>query len=801
MNANNQNQFEGSLEDRGLDPLLEELLGNVSPPDLQNRIQKRLREFDPTSPRAEDLIAATSAAEKDLARGLDAFVIAPPVQRLEAPVGSSLHPEKSGPWRAFVVCASLAASILLAAFLSQPLWNSQNSGNSIAGKQTPVFPELGEAHKNAANTEPSNQSINNAREKVAGSTNSSVTGSSSQTGDSDNLLHNNDSTSPEQIAANTAASSNTDTKIDQAPSASSQVAASETQSGAGNVKVDPIARPESIVANNPIATNITSKKLVRNEALPNEQIVSVIDRQMEHMWSSIGVKPERTVSETELINRITLAIVGRLPTSAEFESLKSAEPKKLFPTLVDRLLGSDEYAKHWAPLLAQHYLGFPLPSQRDQTPAQIAFVEWVESSLRNGVSIGELERQLFAISSASSTDPATTVDASKHWLIAAMERGEGALHDSSLAAQSGSKPFEPREAAVVALARHAMRLSNKSEMICSQCHNTNPTTESATANATKQETFWNTVASFSNVGTQWINDAKSIAITKANPFYFEDDQGKLTLATATLPNGEKLILNHESLNQIGDWFKESTEPRRAVVNVVWNELFEQPLVPVFGLSEQEGYRDRVDLCDLLAVQFNAHDGDLKTLLKWTVLSKPFRLERAVTDSPWYMRSSNSQIAAMAQRRRAFASFSHSTLPNVDSSSRLVEIRTLSKWLEKRDGSMLSNRTLAQPSISTVDASKSAANRKPNNAINEYSENQVRFLISSKAPYQNVASMASKMSDSKLDWQGMVEHAYLISEARMPSRREVEEASRILELSEQDKSAAFTMLLNAQLGCP
>ena len=51
----------------------------------------------------------------------------------------------------------------------------------------------------------------------------------------------------------------------------------------------------------------------------------------------------------------------------------------------------------------------------------------------------------------------------------------------------------------------------------------------------------------------------------------------------------------------------------------------------------------------------------------------------------------------------------------------------------------------------------------------------------------------------MSWQMLIEHAYLATDARFPSRLERDEAIKLLEASGQDRARTLVMIVNARLG--
>jgi len=90
--------------------------------------------------------------------------------------------------------------------------------------------------------------------------------------------------------------------------------------------------------------------------------------------------------------------------------------------------------------------------------------------------------------------------------------------------------------------------------------------------------------------------------------------------------------------------------------------------------------------------------------------------------------------------------------------------------------------------------------KPRNTFKlDYSEDQVRYLISVEEPYSKLVALAKRWGNSSMSWQMLLEHAYLATDARFPNRAERDEALKLFEASGKDRTRAVVMIVNARLG--
>jgi len=262
----------------------------------------------------------------------------------------------------------------------------------------------------------------------------------------------------------------------------------------------------------------------------------------------------------------------------------------------------------------------------------------------------------------------------------------------------------------------------------------------------------------------------------------------MKMARAGPPSLLKQVGGSESL---GAWFGDASEPRRALIDMVWNQVFQQPLVPAMGLTDAEGLNERVDLRDLLASQIQLRNADLGTLVRWIVLSKAMRLEGLKTDSPWYLKSTESQIASTQKQMRIFASYPR--IESIQVNSGKLPVGKVASWIEQKRSFQKPDAMLAQGS-NTI-----GTNKGPKSLMPVYSEDQVRYLISVEEPYSQVKALSDRWAKSSMAWTMLVEHAYLATDARFPTGAEREEANKLLDTAGKDRMRTLVMIVNARLG--
>lgn len=126
-------------------------------------------------------------------------------------------------------------------------------------------------------------------------------------------------------------------------------------------------------------------------AVADFQVHNFIDEHIRAEWQRVGLTPTARCSDGEFVRRVSLDLIGTLPSADETrEFLASTDPDKR-NQLVDRLLERPEYAEYWGlkwgDLLRVHrrYIG-------DKGLA--SFGGWIKQSLRENRPLDQLTREI-----------------------------------------------------------------------------------------------------------------------------------------------------------------------------------------------------------------------------------------------------------------------------------------------------------------------------------------------------------------------------------------------------------------------
>jgi Protein of unknown function (DUF1549)/Protein of unknown function (DUF1553) len=137
------------------------------------------------------------------------------------------------------------------------------------------------------------------------------------------------------------------------------------------------------------------------ESLPLAK--TFVDELVFKQLKKVGMPPSDVADDATFLRRVTIDIAGRLPTSEELEALrKDASPNKR-DAVIDRLLGSTDYADYfantWSALLRNKR------NDAKQAHGTYAFHDWIRDSLQHNKPYDQFVREIVAASGDLAENP------------------------------------------------------------------------------------------------------------------------------------------------------------------------------------------------------------------------------------------------------------------------------------------------------------------------------------------------------------------------------------------------------------
>ncbi|PHY03111.1 MAG: hypothetical protein CK530_02870 [Planctomycetaceae bacterium] len=355
--------------------------------------------------------------------------------------------------------------------------------------------------------------------------------------------------------------------------------------------------------------------------------VKFINEQVAAGWTGSSVQPSAAATDGEWCRRVHLDIIGRVPSVVELQNFVAESSPAKRPELVSRLLGDDyedEYARNWTDVWTTILIGRDVANQMVSRPGMR---QYLRRAFSKNIPYDQFMEELVTATGLNTNSKG-------------VEGFNGATNFLS------GKMEENGAQATAKTAQVFLGL----QVQCTQCHN-HP------FNKGKQNQFWEFNAFFrqsralrkSEGDQRWVEMVdEDFAGEGGNPeeaeLYYELRNGLMKVAYPVFIDGTEISKNGYLPGSLDDGTKYGVNRRqeisqlikaspllsKAIVNRMWGHFLGYGFTkPVDDLGEHNP-PSHPELLDGLADQFREQSYDLKELVRWIVLSKPYSLSSKAT---------------------------------------------------------------------------------------------------------------------------------------------------------------------------
>ncbi len=350
-----------------------------------------------------------------------------------------------------------------------------------------------------------------------------------------------------------------------------------------------------------------------------DSMVQAIDRSVVALWQEYEIQPSTSATDGEWVRRVYLDLIGRIPTAVEAAQFISSRDKAKRVALVDQLLDGaayqHEYVRHWCDVWSNLLVGRTGGFENNTLTSREGLEAYLRGALTQNLPYDELVFELLTATGTSTPD-------SEHF--------NGAVNFLAM---------KLAEKATLATARSSQLFLGR-QVQCTQCHN-HP------FNDWKQNQFWEFNSFFRQAvvlrrfqsGTR---DIRTVELTDQDfggegrtpeeaEIYYEQRNGILKAVYPKFLDG-KAILNRSG------YLDEVNRRREMAAMVVATPLLAEAIVNrMWSYFLGYGFTSPVDdmgphnppshpeLLDQLSRAFERDSFNLKSLMRWIVLSKPYAL--------------------------------------------------------------------------------------------------------------------------------------------------------------------------------
>ncbi len=325
-----------------------------------------------------------------------------------------------------------------------------------------------------------------------------------------------------------------------------------------------------------------------------------IDAVLSARWAQAKVSPAAVADDGEFLRRVSLDLIGKIPTAAETRDFLDDPSKSKRQALVERLLDSPAYTTRateiWRRLLLPE-------ADTEDIARQFAgdFEAWLRKKVIEEAGYDRIVREILTAKINNQNTIPT-----------------GGRFTPTPAGYYLAKENKPEN-----LAAGVSRVFLGIRLECAQCHN-HPFAH------WKREQFWSLAAFFAEVPTQQPeNGLTPRRDEKAAPRRELTIPGTKKVVTASHLDGSTPAWRPRAgaRDILAEWVTAPDNPyfARAVVNQVWARFFGVGLIEPVDELDADASSDLAGLLDDLAGQFRAHGYQLKFLIRVLTATRAYNL--------------------------------------------------------------------------------------------------------------------------------------------------------------------------------
>ncbi|MFK8110594.1 MAG: DUF1549 domain-containing protein [Rubripirellula sp.] len=353
------------------------------------------------------------------------------------------------------------------------------------------------------------------------------------------------------------------------------------------------------------------------QRLPSQ--VAAINQQIEEGWKGFGIRPSAEADDSVWCRRVFLDVIGRIPTHEELQAFNDERGSDKRAKLVDQLLHDDryteEYAGHWSTVWTNLLIGRGGGNDRRDMTSRDGMQKYLRDSFAMNKPYNKIVYEL--VTATGSTKPGT-------------ERFNGAVN---------FLVDKVNEEKAVLATSSTSRIFLGQQVQCTQCHN-HP------FNQWKQQKFWEFNSFFRQTrslrrffdGTREIDHSEleneDFAGEANDPndalVFYELRNGLTRVAYPVFTDGSPIevsgyVSEVNRREELGRLMMESEYLDKMVVNRMWSLFLGFGFTKPIDDLGPHNPSSHPELLDELGKEFRKSSYDLKQLITWITLSKPYNL--------------------------------------------------------------------------------------------------------------------------------------------------------------------------------
>ncbi|MEM9827872.1 MAG: DUF1549 domain-containing protein [Planctomycetota bacterium] len=347
--------------------------------------------------------------------------------------------------------------------------------------------------------------------------------------------------------------------------------------------------------------------------------IRLINDAMTQTWSDFEIRPTAAADDATWCRRVYLDLIGRVPTVSELESFLGDRARGSRVRLVEKLLHDDryteEYAGHWSNVWTNLLIGQSGGNDRRSMVSREGMQKYLRDSFARNKPYDTMVYELVTATGAAKPGK-ENFNGAVNFLIDKVNEEKGTLATSSTS-----------------------RIFLGQQVQCTQCHD-HP------FNQWKQQKFWEFNSFFRQTrslrrfveGTRDIDYGELVdqdfGGEAGDPddalIFYEKRNGRMEVAYPVFTDGTSIdisgyVSDVNRREKLGKLMLESEYLDKMIVNRMWGQLLGYGFTRPIDDLGPHNVATHPELLDQLGKQFRLSSYNLKELLFWITLSRPYQL--------------------------------------------------------------------------------------------------------------------------------------------------------------------------------
>lgn len=326
-------------------------------------------------------------------------------------------------------------------------------------------------------------------------------------------------------------------------------------------------------------------------ALPEN---NYIDRMVYNRLRDLNILPSELTNDEQFVRRVTLDLVGRLPTPADVDQFTKDSGAEKRAKLVDALIKDEDFKKlwimHWAELLQ-------IRTNNGMSPKALSLYDlWLRKRVLDGQTIDHIVQELLPASGGTFSNPATN--------------------------------YFQTETSPQLMAESVAQVFLGTRIQCAQCHN-HP------FDRWTMDDYYGFANFFSQIGYKPGNDPRELTIYNLGEGEIKHPVAGRKVVTKFLGGDyPRVLAGADSREPLAKWLTSRENPAfaRNIANIVWSHFFGQGIIDPIDDFRVSNPPSNPELLEALAGHLIEYQFDVGKLAADICKSRTYQLSVATNNS-------------------------------------------------------------------------------------------------------------------------------------------------------------------------